>query len=208
MRFFHMPRGFWNRGSSLVELSVVVMITIILSSIVFVGLGRTSRNYTALYVEQAKIAELILRAKSLAISTYNIPPVPCGYGVRVDNPLNVNRSYALVIYDIPSDDPRCVNIATLPIDASRIRVFQENGVDVSYKLPSGIVFGVSPSPDPILRYVIFVPPDPNTYLYGFVLNSLPSQTGSRVVSLRVGSITSPTRLNVAVSVAGQLTFPP
>src|SRR5205823_134766 len=70
-------------GFTIVELLIVVAISAMLASIA-IGYSSISRNQVALSVETAKVAESIIRAKSLAIATYASIPGTCAYGVSVD----------------------------------------------------------------------------------------------------------------------------
>lgn len=141
-------------GFTIVEILVVLAITALLSSFIITYTG-TGRAQVALYVEEAKLSQTILRAKSLAISTYNTPTVPCGYGLHVDY---LARTYAIFSYK-----PTLSSCAAITeIDPNDIDAYQQIGD--AFPLAPELNF-VS---DPGTRYldtVFFTPPNPRTYLW-------------------------------------------
>lgn len=183
-------------GFTLVEILVVVAITTFLAGMVLTY-SSTGRSQIALYVESAKLAQVALRAKSLAIATYNSPDTPCAYGMHVDF---ANRSYALFSYnpgkcsDIPNG-----GIDTTPADQSG--PYREIE---TFTLQSGVSFKNSQSGN-TLEYVLFVPPDPATYIW------LQGASGAKPVTdttaeVILNSVQSPNTLKISVSPAGQISF--
>src|SRR5438105_773284 len=63
-------KGGSRSGFTLIELLVSMMITMLLSGFI-ITYTSGGRAQTTLYVEQAKLGQLVSRAKSLSISTYN-----------------------------------------------------------------------------------------------------------------------------------------
>lgn len=203
-----------ERGFTLIEVLVVVAVTILLAGISLTGFGGGAKEITAVFIEGEKISELILRAKALAITTYNIPPIPCGFGVVFDYSLG---EYSLVDYDVSPDDPLCRNIAN-GIDRAKLAVIETR------RLPENVLIHPTAS---TLEVVMFLPPDPKTYLYRrstpvFGPPGIPDdgeppppppppvtrsaiQSGSLVLTL-ISAKQSKT-FKVAVNTAGQLTFP-
>jgi type II secretory pathway pseudopilin PulG len=70
-------------GFTLIEILVIVTILSFLSGILIVY-NRSTERQILLFREQAKIINLILRAKSLALSTYTKSGSPCAYGIHFD----------------------------------------------------------------------------------------------------------------------------
>ncbi|RJP45623.1 hypothetical protein C4587_00530 [Candidatus Parcubacteria bacterium] len=170
-------------GLSLIELLVTISLTTLLSSLV-IAYSNIGRRQVTLSVEASKIAQTVLRAKALAISTYNQPIVPCGYGVEVDYALN---TYALYSYDAPS----CSSIASVnPVQKMQI---ERSG------LSPGLVFELRPDS---LRDVIFLPPDPRTLLS---VDPAGSFTNSPAV-VYMKTVDGLASAAVTVNVNGQVTF--
>jgi hypothetical protein len=184
-----------REGFTLAELVVAVAVSLFLSSLL-ISYTAGSRQRTELFIESAKISELVLRAKALAISTFDQddPPPPCAYGVRVSY---AAQEYALIRYEKQSAGVECppfVNAGDA-LDLSRredIEVFRPStGVRLVAIVPVA------------LWDVLFEPPDPRTLL--FRRNDRYDDTlPSRAVCLRTQDGGSELRLNVSRS--GQVSF--
>ena len=174
-----------RQGFTLVELLVTVSITALLSSFVIVYTSR-GRAQTTLFVEQAKVGQVIIRAKSLAISTYDSATSLCGYGVHFDIPAG---TYALFSYTAS----HCAQISSIdPTDAAAYAELQR------FSLPKALIFEQSPDS---LQDVFFLPPDPTTFVWsGGVL--LASGSGA----VRVKTADNVYLRVVQVSTAGQVSF--
>jgi|GEM_PF-836052 len=70
-------------GFTLIEILVIITTLSLLSGILIVY-NRSTERQILLFREQAKIINLILRAKSLALSTYTKSGSPCAYGIHLD----------------------------------------------------------------------------------------------------------------------------
>lgn len=71
-------------GFTLIEILVAISISVLLSAGLILY-NRTGEQQIILFKDQAKIINLILRAKSLALQAYNVEGVSgCGYGVHFD----------------------------------------------------------------------------------------------------------------------------
>ena len=97
------------RGFTILELIVVIGVTVFLSSIV-IAYSSANRERIALTVETAKIAQLISRQRSLAISTSDLGALPlpslprsiartCGYGISFLHHAVPRAYYVLTRYD-------------------------------------------------------------------------------------------------------------
>jgi len=75
-----------SSGFSLVEILVILAIIVLLTTLIVVY-GAKGAKYIVLFRDQARVMNTIVRAKSLAISTYGqagAQKTPCGYGVHFD----------------------------------------------------------------------------------------------------------------------------
>lgn len=191
-------------GFTLIELLVVIGVTLVVSSIMIIY-GNKSRSRASLSIEAAKIAQVILRAKALAISTYNIPPIPCGYGIKLDYS---REEYSLVLYDYAPTDSECLDIKDgLVQEQTRIVPLAASGIPETYKLSEGVVFPRPPSG--LLEYVVFVPPDPKTYVFlqpggggGSPNPALTSGSGEIKIETQDGSV----GISIFITPFGQLSF--
>lgn len=176
-------------GFTLVEVMVVLGVTMMLSTIILVY-NNSTRETLRLFTEKARIAQIILRSKSLALSTYAVGgEVPCGYGVQFNRPAG---TYALVAYR-PRD--------------CRIR----GGVDTSadfdvvessqFTIPSSLEFG-GEGDGSDASYVIFIPPDP-TVLVADENGELVSRGLGRI-NLRIRG--QETGAIITINAAGQITY--
>lgn len=180
-----------KKAFTLVEVLVVIAITSLLAGIVLTYSSK-GRAQVTLYVESAKLSQVILRAKSLAIATFSSPDAPCGYGVHIDSAAN---KYSLFSYS-PND---CYSIQNGPIDTA------DPGYSVldSFDLPPSVVYGDSSNSLENAGDILFVPPDPKTMIWPRG-GSFPSATAAKIV------LTSPAdnsySLEIRISSAGQINY--
>lgn len=188
--FYFLDPRFCSRGFTLVEVLVVLAITSFLAGMVLTY-SSVGRSQVALYVESAKLAQVAFRAKSLAIATYNNPDTPCGYGLRVDAPA---KSYSLFSYRPAS----CSSVSLGPVDLNDpgYRTIE------TFSLPKEIDFATDGAAD--LDFVLFVPPDPKTYIWTEGQAVGPAQDATGEVALRAAG--SDNIMRVKVSPAGQVSF--
>lgn len=176
-----------SEGFSLVELLVTILITMMLSGLV-ITYSSFGRAQIALYVEQAKIAQAISRAKSLAIASYASPQKNiCGYGFHIDYE---NRQYAIFEYAVSN----CSGI--LNIDSGQSQYYKEIE---KYTLNSNLDFIVNEGES--LKDVLFLPPDPQTKIWK-IDEAMPSSFGKIKIKTADGSATA----EVGVTTAGQVSF--
>lgn len=143
----------------------------------------TSRDQVALYVEEAKLAQNISRAKSLAIATFNRPEVPCGYGVGIDYDA---ATYSLFSYNVA--------------DCSTITALNPGNKEAvsSFDLPPNVRFATPGSES--IEDVLFLPPEPRTWIWHAGAIST-STRGAIVLETAAG-----TTVTIEVGVGGQITF--
>ncbi len=172
--------GSMRRGFALVELIVVVGVTALLAG-VLVSYNSQSRSQVALSVERAKIAQVIGRARSLAISTYLQNPTDCGFGVSFD--YGPARNYSLVQFS----NATCVDLTGGTLTPRE-----------TFRLDPAVEFGSGVNQVGLL---IFVPPDP-TLLMEDPAGAPLAGTGKIYLAARGGA--SPIALDVGF--AGQISF--
>lgn len=192
------PRARYNDGMSrrsgftLVEVMVVLAVTMMLSAVILVY-NSSTRDTLLLFTEKARVAQLILRAKSLALSTYTgggEAEAPCGYGVRIDHDAGV---YALVSYSPPD----CRVRTSVDTQASSFQVAELS----SFTLPRMLEFrNVGNGQD--TSYIVFIPPDPAVLIA--------EEGGSLIYNglgkIRLGIRGKETDAIVSVNAAGQITY--
>lgn len=181
-------------GFTLVEVMVVMSVTAMLSALILVY-NASTRETLRLFTEKARVAQLVFRAKSLALSTYTEGGIErCGYGVRFDRGAG---KYALVSYAPPSCADRA-QVRTNP------EYFEEVQLS-SFTLPPTLEFrdrasaGVTGEQ---LSYVLFLPPDPTILLARDDGSLITTGDGE----VRLGIKDRETDAIVSVNGAGQVTF--
>ncbi|MFA6136414.1 MAG: prepilin-type N-terminal cleavage/methylation domain-containing protein [Candidatus Paceibacterota bacterium] len=142
-------------GFTLIELMVVVSLTIL-----FVGAAasynKTSDKLISLYREEGKIVAQLQQAKSLTVATYLEKDDPgCGYGVHFD----ATKQEIYLFKDIPETGveelEKCKSFDGLLFSD------RDSIIDVTKLETSRFDFG---SEKTILD-ILFVPPEPKTYIY-------------------------------------------
>jgi len=177
-----------RKGFTLVEIMVVVSVTAMLSAVILVY-NSSTREQIVLSTEKVKLTQVVLRSKSLAISTYSDASVPCGYGMYIDP---AARTYTLMRY-APAD---CSVTDRVDPDPAARQAVSPSEV---FTLPPGLVFGNASSS---LRYVVFIPPDPFVLIADRDGNLLPTPTGEVILQSADGKYSS----TITVNTAGQVTF--
>jgi hypothetical protein len=165
---------------------VVVTVTALLAGVVLLYSSST-RTQIALSTEKVKLTQVVLRAKSLAISTYSDESVPCGFGLAIDP---AARTYSLVRYAAGN----CSVLTSVDVTPGNIVPVSNS----TYTLPNTLTFDAS-SP---LRYVLFIPPDPRVLLADDSGTLLSGTTGS--VTLK--STDKNYQATISFNTAGQVTF--
>ncbi|MEK7608824.1 MAG: prepilin-type N-terminal cleavage/methylation domain-containing protein [Patescibacteria group bacterium] len=178
-----MSKSLRRKGFTLIETLIVIAITALLSSFVLTYTS-TSREQVALYIEQSKLSQTVLRAKSLTLSTYNQPTIPCGYGVSIDAPTN---TYTLFSYGTAP----CGSIAS--IDPSLVFVVKTNALSSQIRIAN--------RPESV-QYILFSPPDPKTTIWREGGGTSTSSDGMIVIEGRSGK----QAIGVGVNFAGQVSF--
>lgn len=171
-------------GFTLIEVLVVLGVMAIVSSSI-ISYNSSSRQQVALATETSKLTQLILRAKSLSISTYGAVASVCGYGIELDY---ANNYYYLSSYELgPScDTPNVVS------SRNRLETFRvTNGVNLSNIVPGNQVADI-----------IYLPPDPIIYTTGLSDNTVVNQGGS----VKLVTANGMADKIISINSLGQVTF--
>src|SRR3989344_4017655 len=172
-----------RKGFTLIELLVVIGITVMLSS-ALISYNHTSRQQLSLYAEEAKLTQMIFRAKSLALGSYvqSSNPNVCGYGVHVD--------YAAMNYTLFSYGAGISNCQKI----SSVDVSLENKIS-TFNLGNNVKLVGSLQGVIRLDDILFVSPDPLVLLNsggiivknGSAAGTIQTQDGSLSTSVKVNS---------------------
>jgi len=205
-----------RKGFTLLEMLIVIGISGMLSAIAIVY-SSVARNQVALSVETAKIADVILSAKSLAITTYAQGGVgtACGYGAAFNVAANTYSVFAYEPKDYPPEHdaaPPCPDntIAELsPIHTDEMVQYSPSTWNTP--LANGVKFEDGGSGDD-LYVVLFYPPNPDTFISRDAPGGAPQTfldpAVVNPVTSKVYLITADGSASAAISVngAGQVTF--
>jgi hypothetical protein len=197
----------------MVVLGIAVFITGIALSY-----GGIARRQTALYVEETRIGEYILKAKSLTLSVRGHGEIgnPCGYGVHIDYP---KSAFFIFSYSVTSTGAgvfdagaACKNVTNAfagqqgesPSAQSWWDVVENSSTTLSQDT-SEVVFDDSPGNLRKLDTVLFIAPEPKVVIWEVRPNN-----SSAVVSYPAfvylktsdGNVTS----TVSVNTFGQVAF--
>ncbi len=144
------------RGFSLVEILVMLAIIVFLTTLIVVY-GAKGTKYIVLFRDQASVMNTIVRAKSLAISTYGqagAQKTPCGYGVHFD----ADGTYILfkeqaVALDCSDKD----NTYTPGNPEELVQAFQINKALLFKNLGATDIIFVPPNPDVVMNPKLAAP---------------------------------------------------
>ncbi len=202
-----------RNGFTLLEILIVISITIMISALA-ISYTSSTQQQIGLYVEVQKLSALILRAKSLAVSTYNDPQaagasnvVICGYGIAINYPSN---RYSLFFYKVPPGQ-NCGNITTIKHDPDGAPPEGPTEIELlsSHDVAPGVILLDENHRDSdgnrdSIYYVLFVPPSPITLISISFNGDVLSPPGPGSISL----ITKDASLNATISVSsvGQVDF--
>lgn len=158
----------------MIEIFIVVSISVLLSAAMILY-NRIGERQIALFKDQARIINLILRAKSLALQTYTEGSAACGYGIHFDSAV----STAILFKDQAAD---CANSDIIYSGLS-----EEIGKVV---LPSGEKFSQLDFSD-----IIFIPPDPRVVITPVMDSGL----------IIISPLDDSSRVKIRINSAGQVT---
>ena len=181
----------------MVEVIIVIGITTVLAGLILTYTS-DSRDQVAMYVEEAKLAQTISRAKALSITTFNRPggkdQIPCGYGVLFNYE---TQSYNLFSYKTP----KCVFAQSLELSELEDGECADGAIACSISsavMPRNVKMTFEGKEDPI-DTVFFIPPDPKTWVWG--KDAIATSTSGRVYLS-----TSKAGVSIYVGPGGQISF--
>lgn len=185
-------------GFTLIEVLIVIGISAMLAAIA-IGYSGVGRNQTALSVEETKISQFILQARTLAIATYGNNAGACGYGVSFDP---AKQTYSLFAY-APSL-PSCPSASTvLAGGPTSIEGAEQKYTDGTWQVHLGTGVVLSASGASSLDLVLFYPPDPTTFLVQLNTPEVFTYETSDINLVTSDGMSSKT---IAVNSAGQVSF--
>jgi prepilin-type N-terminal cleavage/methylation domain-containing protein len=178
-----------RRGFTLIEVVIVVGISVLLTSVVLTY-SSSGRDQVYLGIQKAQVAQIISKAKSLTVSTYNQPNVPCGYGVYFNYSDPANPRYEIFRYKVSP----CPSVS----DLKNAGIVHGPGYSPQskYVLPPNLRFGTGLHR---MDTVFFMPPDPQTLIWE---NGASEDQGIIYLETKSGSASA----KVSVNSGGQVTF--
>jgi len=197
-----------RRGFTLIEILVVVSISILLAAYGF-SYSSTSRMQTTLFIQRAQVGQLILKAKSLTLSTKlreSVAGKPCGYGVRASygSPSSLTLFYYSLTPEVGELPPEGVEVCK-KADGT-LRQFSDfvggkDGVSTKEEIVFDSEVRLRADVGKLDR-VFFLAPDPQTFIW---------TDGSGAPSASRGTLTLETvdgkaATTVTVSTAGGVNF--
>ena len=205
-----------RKGFTVLELLIVISITVMMSALA-ISYRSSTQQQVGLYVEVQKLAELILRAKSLAISTYNDPGqvlpfdvVNCGYGINVDYDRN---GYDLFSYQVKrvgqGQGQDCENINIIKDgngpNADKMVILSSHDVAPGVFILENRTKQANPNKS--IHIVFFVPPAPIT-LIGTTPGGSVCGPPTNCPGGKIYLTTKDASLNAAISISsiGQVDF--
>lgn len=204
---------------TLVEMLVVIGISTLVSAaaIIYSNVGQ---NEVSLTIETAKVAQLILQARELALDTYTgtvtATSHPCAYGVHFD--LNSDpQTYSLFAYMVPSNtscpSPAMVASTTIitPGQGGNISSYASSSWQmpvaqgVRIASPSNNNFPTACGGSPVVGDILFYPPAPVTLISPANKNGVfSSPTPSSIICLETSDGKNTTV--ISVNPEGQVSF--
>lgn len=187
-----------RKAFTLVEVLIVIVISALLSTIV-IAYSSLSKNEVSVSIEEAKISQFLLQAKTLALATYAVSSSTCGYGVSFDYSA---ETYSIFTY-VPLNASSCPDVSNIKgILTSEMQKYTDSTWNVH--LTKGVQFQENTDSASV---VLFYPPDPAT-LISQDDSSLADKTfinkASNIYLFPVGG--SSYVNHISVNLAGQITM--
>lgn len=162
------------RGFTIIEILVSLGIMAFLTSLLLLY-SRTGERQIALFKEQAGLISAVLRAKSLAIQTFSEQAPACGYGIHfsaADNNFTLFKDSA----------PNCEEAN---------KAYDQGEELETHDLPTDLTLS------PGLTDVVFIPPDPKTWL--------DRDISKKEALVKIGFVDGTSEVIIKITNAGQVT---
>jgi len=172
-----------------VEVLVVISVTALLTG-VSIFYNRTSQKQITLFKEQAKIINTVLRAKSLALTTYTKEGAPCAYGIHFNKDAREMRIFRDLDASGTTDDCATADNqyeATPPPNA-------EDLDPPAVEILSGEISFIEPFN---LTDIVFIPPQPEVVI-------IPDPSPATDVAIEIGTADGVSKL-IKINSFGQVT---
>lgn len=167
-------------GYTLIEITIVLAITVILSGILFTFSG-SSRQQLALYTDEQKIVGLLNRAKTFALEKRQGVAV-CAYGVHFLKPSTV------ILFRDLSSDPSCPPGSYDYLYDGSGEMIETLTLDPGVEIESFAGTGFNK------RDVVFEPPYLTTYAR--TLADRAHDTNSETITLKISGTTTRATINI------------
>ncbi len=209
---------------TLVEMLVVIGITTLLAAMA-IGYSRVGQNADALSVETAKVAQVILQARELALATYTggAGGAACAYGVQFHygGGTTGDGTYSLFAYTPPKTaSGHCPSLASSTaygLGTNPTLAYEQVYAEGSWNMPvaQGVTLlppasaGLAPGCDPttMLGAILFYPPDPAVLVnYEESGNTSLVPPGSAVASVCLATTDGQNATVIKVNPYGQVSF--
>jgi prepilin-type N-terminal cleavage/methylation domain-containing protein len=169
-----------TKGFTMTEILAVLGIMSLLTGIL-ITYSRTGERQILLFREQAKIINVVLRAKSLALNTYIEEGSPCAYGVHFDPALKEIRILRDLDANGQTDDCDSTDPGLKPDNIYTPSAFSPNPEDLNPPVVEKLDAILSFSEPIGITDIVFIPPNPDTII---TPDPAPSNEGSiEIISL-------------------------
>lgn len=148
------------KGFSMVEILAVLGIMSLLTGVLIVY-SRTGERQILLFREQAKIINVVLRAKSLALNTYIEEGSPCAYGVHFDPALKEIRIFRDLDANGLTDDCDSTDPGLIPDNIYTPSASSPNPEDLDPPIVEKLDQILSFAEPLGITDIVFIPPNPD-----------------------------------------------
>lgn len=194
---------------TLIEMLVVIGISTVVSAAAIVY-STSGQNEVALTVETAKIAQLILQARELALDTYSGTSGACAYGVHFDLKGNP-QTYSLFAY-VPGTKhcPAASSVASSSISSAVMGSYASSSWQL--QVPKALALfaqgdaNMPASCKNLITDILFYPPSPTTLIAIAGTNGTFSSPSPSVSTVCLRTTNGNNTATITVNPEGQVSF--